>query len=624
MIGHILNHRYRVTDLIGTGGMAHVYRAVNIGTRKSVAIKVLKEEYKDDPEFLRRFEREARAVLHLSHDNIVRAYGVGEEDGLPFIVLEYVEGQTIKNMIKSEGALPPKEAVEYAYQVLDALSAAHNAGIIHRDIKPQNVIVTKGGKAKLTDFGIARETSSDTMTYAGATVLGSVHYLSPEQAKGVPTSVQSDIYSTGILLYEMLCGEVPFSGDNSVSIALKHINEAPEPLIQKNPMIAPALNDVVMKAISKKPEDRYESAAAMRSDLLRAQYDPYGDFARKPLPEAPVSKPKSSPKKRLHINWLYPITTGVLLILVILVVIFLQSRERFEEESQALEIVPVLTARTVADASYRAENYGFTFEVQDYETSDTVPYGNVILQTPESGTNALPGTVIYGIVSLGPDAPTVPDLLGMTPDEALAALAAEGLALGKTSYMVSDVALGYVCMQSPVGGTETQPGQIVDISVSSAAAENIPMPELTNLSIDEALAVLAQGTFQNVRVRETLLENVPDNLVTVQSPLPTELVLPSALVELTVNVAHTPQFAADFAFNLDIAASGTPVMVTLLEARGGAAYERVLYEATLEKGEKVPVSLTARSDAEGLMETRLYVSGERVRSAETSFTYREP
>lgn len=624
MIGHILNHRYRVVSLIGTGGMAHVYQAVNIGTRKSVAIKVLKEEYKDDPEFLRRFEREARAVLNLSHDNIVRAYGVGEEDGLPFIVLEYVEGKTLKDMIRSEGALPPKEAVEYAYQVLDALSAAHENGIIHRDVKPQNVIITKNGRAKLADFGIARETSSDTMTYAGPTVLGSVQYLSPEQAKGVPVTVQSDLYSTGIMLYEMLCGEVPFSGDNSVSIALKHINEMPEPLIKKNPMVPPALNDVVMKALSKKPEDRYASAAAMRSDLLRAQYDPYGEFA-KTAAEPPVKDHKPSAKKqKLHINWLYPITTFVLLLIVMLVVMFLVNRDRYKDETSALEIVPVLTARTVEDANYKAQNYGFSFEVQDYETSDTVPFGNVILQSPESGTNALPGTVIYGIVSLGPDAPTIPNIVGMTPDEASAALAAEGLTIGSTNYMVSDVAIGYVCQQSPAAGTETQPGQVVNISVSSASAESLPMPELTNLAFSEAIAVLGQGAFENIHVRQVQEPNVVDKQVISQSPAAGEPVLPNALIELTVNALTVPEYAADIAFNLDIEAGGTPVMVTLLEASGGVAYERVLYEGKLEKGSKVPVSITARADAAMLMEARLYVSGQRIRSADVTFTYRQP
>ena len=198
--GTIVGHRYRIIDIIGTGGMAHVYRAVNLSSRKIVAIKVLKDEYRNDAEFLRRFEREARAVLHLSHENIVRAFDVGETDGLPYIVLEYVDGRTLKDIIDENGPMPSRIAVALVVQVLDALDAAHAAGIIHRDVKPQNVIVMQSGKVKLMDFGIAREVDANTVTFAGSTVLGSVHYLSPEQAKGLPVSEGSDLYSAGIML----------------------------------------------------------------------------------------------------------------------------------------------------------------------------------------------------------------------------------------------------------------------------------------------------------------------------------------------------------------------------------------------------------------------------------------
>ena len=191
--GTIVGHRYRILEVIGTGGMAHVYRAMNLSSRKIVAIKVLKDEFRNDAEFLRRFEREARAVLHLSHDNIVRAYDVGETDGLPYIVLEFIDGRTLKDILVENGPMPPRIAVALAVQVLDALNAAHSAGIIHRDVKPQNVIVMQNGKVKLMDFGIAREVDANTVTFTGSTVLGSVHYLSPEQAKGQPVTEGSDL-----------------------------------------------------------------------------------------------------------------------------------------------------------------------------------------------------------------------------------------------------------------------------------------------------------------------------------------------------------------------------------------------------------------------------------------------
>lgn len=627
MIGRILNHRYRVTELIGTGGMAHVYKAVNIGTRKTVAIKVLKEEYKDNPEFLRRFEREARAVLHLSHDNIVRAYGVGQEDGLPFIVLEYVEGKTLKDVIRNSGALPPKEAIDLAYQVLSALSAAHEAGIIHRDVKPQNVIITKSGKAKLTDFGIAREADASTMTYAGDMVLGSVHYLSPEQAKGKPVNEESDLYSTGVMLYEMLSGDVPFTGDNSVTIALMHISDTPAPLIEKNPAVSPALSDVVMRALEKNEADRYQSAAAMGADLLRSQYEPYGDFAKKAEKQKPESQPgKLKPgkkRRRIRINAAYLIAFAVVLAVTAIIVVFASRRKEFEADKLNMQIVPTLTARDVEEAVSKAENFGFDFEVQTYETSETVPYGFVIAQEPEPGVNAKVGTLIYGIVSLGPDAPAVPDLIGMTSDEAAAALKAEGLTLGAISYRVSDVAIGYVCMQTPAAGTETEIGVAVDICISASSSEGLSMPQLTGETFESVMELIGNNAFTSVLVRETNDPAVSDELVTSQQPLAGDVVQRESRIELTVNMTHTRPYSADVAFNVDVAESGSVALVTVRDATNGVEYERVLYEAVLEKGERVPISFTAFSDTEGTLDVILYENGQLLRHSDVSFVRRE-
>ena len=268
MIPDIIDGKYRVIREIGSGGMARVYRAINMSTRKVVAVKMLKEEYLNDKEFLRRFDREARASLELSHDNIVRAYGVGEDNGVPYIVLEYVEGKTLKDLIRESpgGHLSVQQSIGICSQILDALSYAHAHGIIHRDVKPQNVIVTNRGKAKLADFGIAREVTASTVTFSGKNVIGSVHYISPEQAKGLPATEESDIYSAGISLYEMLTGTVPFIGDTTVSTALMHLSEEPEPPQER--------------AIEKDPQQRYASAKLMRSDLIRSLSHPNGTFAR--------------------------------------------------------------------------------------------------------------------------------------------------------------------------------------------------------------------------------------------------------------------------------------------------------------------------------------------------------
>lgn len=299
MIPDIIDGKYRVIREIGSGGMAHVYRAINMSSRKVVAVKMLKEEYLNDKEFLRRFDREARASLELSHENIVRAYGVGEDNGVPYIVLEYVEGKTLKDLIQESpgGHLSVQQAIGICSQILDALSYAHAHGIIHRDVKPQNVIVTNRGKAKLADFGIAREVTASTVTFSGKNVIGSVHYISPEQAKGLPATEESDIYSAGISLYEMLTGTVPFIGDTTVSTALMHLSTEPEPPRDLNPNIPPALNDIVLRAIEKDPNMRYSSAKLMRADLIRSLTHPNGTFARDR-----ESKETKAPGRRMSIS----------------------------------------------------------------------------------------------------------------------------------------------------------------------------------------------------------------------------------------------------------------------------------------------------------------------------------
>lgn len=284
-MNEIINHKYILLEPIGSGGMAHVYRAETVNGHKTVAVKLLKEEFLNDRELLRRFQKEAKASQRLHHDNIVRAYDVGEYGEIPYIVFEFVEGKTIEDMIKERGKLPAQEATALCSQILDALQYAHEQGIIHRDIKPQNVIVNEHGVAKLADFGIAREVSASTLTFDGKNVIGSVHYISPEQARGDAVSEASDIYSTGITLYEMLTGDVPFRGETAVATAIMQINDAPREPRELEPSVPVALNAIVLKAIEKEPSARYRHASDMRRDLIHSLSDPLGDFVRSEAPE---------------------------------------------------------------------------------------------------------------------------------------------------------------------------------------------------------------------------------------------------------------------------------------------------------------------------------------------------
>lgn len=619
MIGMVLGHKYRVTELLGTGGMAHVYKAYNLATRRTVAIKVLKEEYRNNAEFLRRFEREARAVLHLTHENIVRAYGVGDVDGMPYLVLEYVDGRTLKDLILESGAMPPRIAIGLVTQVLDALGAAHSAGIIHRDVKPQNVIVTKSGKAKLTDFGIARDVDATTTTFAGNTVLGSVHYLSPEQAMGKPVTESSDIYSVGVMLYEMLVGDVPFTSDNTVSVALMHIGDDPVAPIQRNPKIPPSLNDIVLRAMSKNSAARYQSAPAMQRHLQRSLKEPNGSFARAGTQETIAKdKPQKSKRRRFR-HGVLAIGISVAIIVLLLVAVFIGLRPSFINKTVSTELVPALTDRSVEEARQKANNYHFEFEILEYEASDTVPYGHIIMQSPLAGTKAVLGSAIQVIVSIGPDMLTMPDLTGKTLDEAVTALSAIGLSYGNVDYRVSDVAIGYICSQSILPGEEVQRGQQVDLSVSASSADGIPMPDLSNMSLGEALAQLDSDAFLTIFVRYDNSQSTDDFMVLEQSPATSSNVQPSTPIYLKVSGAYTGDYAADVAYNIDVEESGATAMVVMVDALNGVNYYHILYETTLEKGQRVPISFTAYSDFEGTRELILYLNGSVYKRQDAGF-----
>ena len=275
--GTFISDRYEILDKIGTGGMANVYKAKCHRLNRLVAIKVLKQEYSDDKKFVDKFRAEAQSAAGLSHPNIVNVYDVGEDDGLHYIVMELIEGITLKSFIERKGSLEIREATGIAIQIAMGMEAAHDNHIIHRDIKPQNIIISKEGKVKVTDFGIAKAASSNTIT---SNAMGSVHYISPEQARGGYSDEKSDIYSLGVTLYEMLSGKVPFTGDSTVSVALAHIQEDAIPLRTLTPEVPASLDRIVQKCMQKKPERRYMSASALIEDLKQSLVNPNGDFVK--------------------------------------------------------------------------------------------------------------------------------------------------------------------------------------------------------------------------------------------------------------------------------------------------------------------------------------------------------
>ena len=612
----LVSGRYRIKSLIGSGGMANVYKAYDEESQRIVALKVLKDEHRGDMEFVRRFEREAQAVLMLSHENIVRSYDVGEDDGVSYIVLEYVEGKTLKEIIKEEGPLSPKTAVNYACQVLDALSHAHERGIIHRDVKPQNVIITPRGKAKLTDFGIARDAAATTRTFAGTNVIGSVHYISPEQARGDNATAGSDIYSCAIMLYEMLTGSVPFSGDNSVAVALKHLQEEIIPPIQVNSKIPRALSDVVVKAAAKNINMRYFTARQMKADLQRSLREPHGKFAR-------IASPRQEHKKSTSIG-IGNIALMVMVVLGLFATMFFIARAMRDDEnvSNGEYVVPTLVGKQVSEAETLAKLRGFALEVLEYRGSEEFEEGQIIFQTPIVGTKGNEGDVIQVVVSSGSDYEPVPNLVGLSVQDAIAQMQDVDLNLGTIEYGKSSLPDGQIFRQEPVAETDTFAGDVVDIWVSGTPGGNSEMPSLVAkpMLLDEAIAALQEAKFARIWVHP----ETPDTLCTEdtvlrQSPSANVTVPSAVTVELWVCRTDLGPYCSDIVFNIDVTDTEKPVIVTAKIAEG---VEMVLYETTLPVGLQQPVSFTAYLRTGGEYECTVYVGGEEYRRTTARFALR--
>lgn len=612
MIGTVLSGEYRVDKLIGSGGMAYVYRCVSLSTGRIVAVKVLREEHREDEEFRRRFQREARAGLSLSHPNIVGSLDVGEDQGRPYIVLEYVRGYTLKQLIRERGPLPVKQATDIACQLLRALEHAHGNGIIHRDVKPQNVLLDKRGVPKLADFGIARET--DTTATFGDSVMGSVHYISPEQARGEEVGVRSDLYSLGVILYEMITGQVPFTGDTTVAIALKHLQEPMEPPIALRRHMPRALNDVILKATAKDPQLRYESAAAMSADVCRALREQNGRFARI-RDKAQAARATRGPSGVLKVGLV------LLLILSMFVMVFFTFRSLWQR-SQATTLVPKLLGRTLEEAQQTARLRGYMVEVTGHIFDVTQPAGTVLSQAPEASTVAAEGTVIQVTVSSESPLIPAPSLLLLPWSDALDRLEALGLAMGEIHYLqTEDAPQGVVVQQSPAPDTELMEGDAVDVWINGAVVTgSLEMPSLANYTLADALAVLQERGMTSVRLRRQDAPGVQEGRIVTQVPSGGMLAQEDTLVELTVCGRTPGAYAAQVSLEVESPERNLPLVVAL--SVQGAQW--VLYEETLAKKGVQTVEFTASFDVGGTHELVCYIDNQEVRRVTASFFGPEP
>lgn len=515
MIQRILARRYELQELIGGGGMADVYKAQDKLLDRAVAVKILHQQYANDAEFVEKFRREATAAAKLAHPNIVNIYDVGEDGGSQYIVMEYVSGPTLKEVIQQKGCLEPIEAVRIAKEIASALESAHRNNLVHCDIKPHNILVMPDGHIKVTDFGIARAVSASTMTYSGS-VMGSVHYFSPEQAKGTVITTKSDVYSLGVVLYEMLTGQLPFNGETSVSIALKHLQEEPVPIRQLNPSIPPVLEAIVQKAMSKAPADRPSStelyadlnqAKAMLADRGISQEAVSNDpFATRMIPritpemmaeqrsERPANKPIGSredyqpqyqPQEEKSIfksKSFIAVLVGILLM-----GFFVGSFLSFGKFWSSAEInVPDVVGKSSVVAQQILEDKNLRVKIVE-ANDDSVPAGQVVSQYPEAGAKVKEQRLVTITVSKGGQELTMPDLKSMSRSNAEEKLKKMGLKLGAVFEENSKEPAGTVINQDPRSGSKITKGQTVDITVSlGEKKKEITVQNYTGLSVDSA------------------------------------------------------------------------------------------------------------------------------------------
>jgi beta-lactam-binding protein with PASTA domain/tRNA A-37 threonylcarbamoyl transferase component Bud32 len=493
----VFGRRYRVTERIGTGGMADVYKAVDETLGRTVAVKVMHTRYADDPDFVQRFRHEASAAANLSHPSIVNIYDYGVEDGTYYIVMELVRGTDLKAVVKEQGALDPVKVAEYGVQVCSALTVAHGYGIIHRDIKPQNIVLTPDGTIKVMDFGIARAVDSDS-TQTGS-VLGTAQYVSPEQAQGRKLGPESDLYSLGVVLYELSTGKLPFEGDTPVSVALKHVNDLPPHPRTINPKIPPALEAVIMKAMQKDPAQRYRSADEMRDDLQRvvagravSAQPRVDDTTVMPVVDRSAGAPQVTRQQsaRRETNpWIW---VGIAALVILLGIGVAWASGLIGGTLR----VPDTTGMSVEDARTALTDVGLTLGTEETRPDPTVPKDAVISSNPPAGTSVEKGTAVNLVVSSGPQMVAVPDVVGSGESSAVLTLQDQGFQVDPmiTREYNSKYKSGIVFKTDPAGNTDAPKGAKVHLWVSQGT-EMVGVPFVGDLTQADATKNLNDAGF---------------------------------------------------------------------------------------------------------------------------------
>jgi len=519
----LVDSRYRILRRIGSGGMADVYCAEDTHLGRQVALKVLHRRFAQDQEFVERFRREASAAAGLQHPNVVAVFDRGRHDGTYYIAMEHLPGRTLKEIVTEQAPLPQERVVDMGLQVLQAAGFAHRHGVIHRDFKPHNVIVDDQGRAKVTDFGIARAGASE-MTETGS-IMGTAQYLSPEQAQGHAVTATSDLYSIGVMLYEMLAGRLPFDGDSAVSIALKHLSEQPVPISQLRPDVHPALEAVVMAALAKDPARRWQSAEDFAEALAAAgaqlgEPPPHDSSAFVPVPapvpaavdgdtSAPVIAPVSEPSRRRRRRWpwiaIALLTAALVAFLTYLAVAALTAAETRE--------VPRVVGRQLVEARAVLERAGF--EVDETRVRSEADFDQVLDQDPNPGEEAEEGSTVVLEVSRGPGTVLVPTVRNLSQAQAIDELEERGLRANVDRLSSDEIRQGLAIRTVPGAGNEVERGERIQLFISSGP-ELVAAPSVVGLSRDSAEAQISDsGLVPAVQEQES---EEPEGEVIAQDP----------------------------------------------------------------------------------------------------------
>ena len=563
--GKMLGDRYQVGEVIGRGGMAEVHEGRDLRLGRRVAIKILRPDLAKDPTFQERFRREAQSAAALNHPNIVAVYDTGEDtlidpDGqdvvVPYIVMEYVDGMTLRQLLASGRRLLPERALEIAAGVLTALDYAHRHGIVHRDIKPANVMLTRTGDVKVMDFGIARAVneSGQTMTSASA-VMGTAQYLSPEQARGEVVDARSDLYSTGVLLYELLVGQPPFTGESAVSIAYQHVSEMPTPPSQVDNGVSPEIDTVVLGALAKRADDRYQSATEFRADVERAiagapvtaavptivadstrQMTPVQAVGGQPPATDPIydtSRRRRGRAGRSTIFWIISLSAVAVAVLGALGI----GRFIFGGTTADLVTVPNLDGLNLEEATASLAEFELRLGAQTPEISNRTP-GTVIAQQPAPGESIEQGQAVNVTISTGREQATVPQLLGLTSLDAVrTALSDASLQLGDVTEEDSNQPAGYVLAQDPAEGAQLAAGSAVSVVVSSGLVE---VPDVSGVSVAQARSDIAQAGFEIQVIEQESDDLEPPGIVLAQAPPPGTSLERGSIVTITISIEPEP------------------------------------------------------------------------------------